>query len=395
MKVLIVDDDVARSAGLAGYLVDKLGLVRSCISLAHSVDDAKKVLRSEYFDALVMDVVLPKRAAETADAANGFALLSQVSRGNFLRKPEKIIGITANEAEIATYRRTFDDYCAVVIPAGAGSDRWRNSIKNAIEYANASRASRNSSKSPVVVFTVHGIRTFGEWQNRLERMVRAEVDDVEFHSYKYGYFSSIAFLVPFWRSVEVRRLKERVAPLLGGLAGKRVVVFSHSFGTYLATQAIRSLAHGIEDVELCLVCAGSVLPENFDWSFARPVAGLKVVNDCGCDDRILLLSKCFALGLGMAGRTGFNGFNDERFHNRWFAGGHSHYFDGEDFMSRYWVPLIADSRASTVVDHRSAPSTVGSLENSVASAISAIKPVAYLLIALAGIVLMGSALALV
>jgi hypothetical protein len=48
-----------------------------------------------------------------------------------------------------------------------------------------------------LIITVHGIRTFGQWQERLERLVTesTNLDDVEFINYKYGYFSVLAFII--------------------------------------------------------------------------------------------------------------------------------------------------------------------------------------------------------
>ncbi len=59
-----------------------------------------------------------------------------------------------------------------------------------------------------LVITVHGIRTFGQWQERLEVLVTDSSDeDIEFTKIDYGYFSVIAFFIPFVRWLATRRIK--------------------------------------------------------------------------------------------------------------------------------------------------------------------------------------------
>ncbi len=47
-----------------------------------------------------------------------------------------------------------------------------------------------------LIVTVHGIRTYGPWQERLERLVKNGPNnhDVEFVNYKFLYISTISFV---------------------------------------------------------------------------------------------------------------------------------------------------------------------------------------------------------
>jgi CheY-like chemotaxis protein len=376
MKVLIVDDDMRRAEALAAYLQSIPDQVE--VELADCTNQAKGLLRSKYYDALVLDVVLPKRSEEKGSSANSLSLLDQLSRNRLLRKPEKIVAITAHEDEIESFRAKFEEYCTAVVRASEPSDVWRLRISNAIRYTSSSKVSRATSQREVAVFTIHGIRTYGAWQDRLRALINERTDSVSFYTYKYGYFSAIALLVPPLRGIEVRRLHKRLLDVVSHIDEGRVLVFAHSFGTYLAAQTLRKALRGETlKVDLCLVCSGSVLHENFDWGFARRHANIRVVNDCGSDDLVLYLSKVFALGLGMAGKVGFNGFNDPRFVNRWFAGGHSHYFAGDDFMREHWFPMLTASELQCV-DKRGEPSLTSTIGDGVARFLGRIKPAVYL-----------------
>ncbi len=53
-----------------------------------------------------------------------------------------------------------------------------------------------------LTITVPGIRTFGQWQERVRRLVKHADRSVQPENYHYRYFSVIAFALPFlrWRA---------------------------------------------------------------------------------------------------------------------------------------------------------------------------------------------------
>ena len=58
-----------------------------------------------------------------------------------------------------------------------------------------------------LVVTVHGIRTYGNWQRELDELLRAAEPGVRVLRYQYGFFSSLAFLVPPLRWLVARRFR--------------------------------------------------------------------------------------------------------------------------------------------------------------------------------------------
>lgn len=197
-----------------------------------------------------------------------------------------------------------------------------------------------------IIITVHGIRTFGQWHERLERLIKAENPDVDVKRYRYGYFSIIAFLLPVVRHLAVIAFRRRFRELVTANPGAPISIVAHSFGTHIVAWALR----GMKAAELpnmpILILAGSVLKSDFDWSpLLRTKRFGHVVNDCGIDDDVLLLSQLCVLLTGMAGRVGFYGFSDSRLINRFFHGGHSHYFqspnlDDDAFMRDRWLTIL-------------------------------------------------------
>ena len=100
-----------------------------------------------------------------------------------------------------------------------------------------------------LIVTVHGIRTFGQWQERLEALVTAASAgtadsasaDVEFVNYKYGYFSVFAFILPFTRWLVVRQFRRTLIELCNAKPRTRIDLVGHSFGTHVIAWALAGL----------------------------------------------------------------------------------------------------------------------------------------------------------
>ena len=354
MKVLILDDDVERANSLKEYLYNDVVIPGAEITILTNIDEAKNIVKVKYFDVLVLDVVLPKRKAETPNFNNSFHFLHQISRSNFYKKPEKIIGITAHESDISNFKEEFEKYCLTVIEAANHMGGWREKIANSLGYTSESKFSRKICSQGLHIVTVHGIRTYGTWQNMFQSQTEMLIDNSLFHSYKYGYFSAFSLCLPFLRNKEVNNFYRNLKQLLEEHSDKKIVIFSHSFGTYVTVFALKKLIKENNNVPVeTLVLSGSVLKSNFDWSFLNK-NNIKVVNECAYQDKILLLSEAFVPGLGMAGKIGFKSFNNDRFVNRFYNGGHSSYFEKENFIKRYWIPLLTEDSLSTIgnVDER-------------------------------------------
>jgi tetratricopeptide (TPR) repeat protein len=210
-----------------------------------------------------------------------------------------------------------------------------------------------------LVISVHGIRTFGNWQERLERLLRAQAADRELTviNYKYGYFSILAFLVPFLRWLVVRQFRQFYVDVATGQGWDRIDLAGHSFGTHIIAWALYGIDSAARPQVNTIVLAGSVLKSGFPWQVLIGHGVTRVVNDCGIEDRTLILNQACVLGTGMAGRLGFSGGIGKTFRNRFFKCGHSGYFltaDSPDdkFMREYWVPPLLTDADPILVDER-------------------------------------------
>jgi len=353
MRILIVDDDAERARSLDAFLSEKQENANLIIAHSGNSQDALRQLSSSYFDVLILDVSLPRRMGDKASPDVGLRLLGDVARSSRYNKPERIIGMTAHLDSLPSFKKKFEEFCLIVVEANRNSTGWRAQISEAINYTSTSKVNRAIRDANIQVITVHGIQTFGGWQKRLKGLCDANIGRMPFYSYKYGVFSIPAFFVPFMRQREVKRLYDFFIGTFDANKNARFVIFCHSFGTYLVAHALRKVCTAREKVPVKLiVTAGSVLRSNFDWKYLRD-RGVDLVNDCADNDHVLYLSQALIVGCGMAGKVGFYGAHSEVQVNRFFLGGHSSYFDGDEFMIKHWLPLFS-GEAPEEIDLRTA-----------------------------------------
>jgi pimeloyl-ACP methyl ester carboxylesterase len=192
-----------------------------------------------------------------------------------------------------------------------------------------------------VVLLLRGLRTFGGWQERLRGLLAGR--PVEVVVYRYGRLGAPVFLVPGLRRLMVRRLQRflREDPTLR--AARRLDLVCHSFGSYLALQALAGLAPDEGPRVQTLILCGSVLKQSHPWAARvgpdRRVG--RVINECGERDVWPTMAQLFVVGMGAAGRYGFApGAAGPRVLDRFHPTLRHNDFFTARFMSRYWLPIF-------------------------------------------------------
>src|SRR6476660_1434532 len=80
-----------------------------------------------------------------------------------------------------------------------------------------------------LVVTVHGIRTYGVWQDRLTKLLDPQ-PGVTVCNYNFGYFSAFAFMIPPLRWLVTRRFRAALLREVHGQEWDRIDIVAHSFG---------------------------------------------------------------------------------------------------------------------------------------------------------------------
>lgn len=151
------------------------------------------------------------------------------------------------------------------------------------------------------LITAHGIRTRGDWQKTLT----PDLSDsgITIYHYDYGYYSLLSFLRPSRRQRQVEAFKDwyfanihanDLPPLFVG----------HSFGTYLAAEAMRKYSEIRFDR---MVLCGSIVEPAYPWKQAAENGQVRLVlNEIAREDIPVIVAQWFVKDAGPSGRRGFD-----------------------------------------------------------------------------------------
>ena len=342
MKVLIVDDSSNR-VDLILRTLHAIGDGKYLdISVCDSADAARRNLLAQY-DLLILDVLIPKKRGGTAQALHSVRLLNDICNPTtrFIR-PGLIIGITADIEELGVYREQFAEQAAIVLEGTPADAAWLKRLVEQVQSLLGSVKKISVQTKDRVVISVHGIRTYGHWQENLGSAVEAYSRSCERVEIKFGFLNVFFFLLPFVRRLVLRKVGQQLVNNLVKHQQKEILVVAHSFGTMAVFEALRGYTppRKLKGTILC----GSPLPSN--TNIDNIVANSEVTyNECGTWDLVLVAARLLAWGLGDAGRTGFIRENSGSFRNRYFKGGHSLYFevnsDQDYFYEIEWLKFLA------------------------------------------------------
>jgi nucleoside phosphorylase/CheY-like chemotaxis protein len=134
MNILIVDDQRDKLKKLLPVLEQSCGLSGSSLHVAYDAMQARQVLGEQYFDLLILDLLLPLRAADEPELKHSTDLLREISFGGTLKKPNFIIGITADGDAGLAARPVFADQLWTIVEVDETSDGWIQRILNCVSY---------------------------------------------------------------------------------------------------------------------------------------------------------------------------------------------------------------------------------------------------------------------
>ncbi len=204
-----------------------------------------------------------------------------------------------------------------------------------------------------IVVLIHGIRTLPKWNWTRHFELHLKYDK-RFKDWlrkraSYGYLRAFLIVIPWVRKLKVRWFKRYMRKLQKKYPDAKVNILSHSFGTYISYEAIRSAGKDgkapIKVNNLVLVAAIVSAHEDFKDTIEKGLIK-KVYNYCSYDDKVVRFNPF--------GHAGYHGFlspgKREHIEKPWpgvqnyrFEVRHSQWFDDElpDFYKK-WMDNIQE-----------------------------------------------------
>jgi hypothetical protein len=343
VRLVIVDDSEPRVALIKNTLSGVEFAKHLDVIYCGSADAGRRALMTPC-DLLLLDVLIPKKKNGTPQAKHSIELLTDIcsSKKSFIR-PRLIIGLTADVNELSSYQSVFANEATVVLRGTLSDVSWLTSLTQHVESLFGSNNKASRSSKDCLLISVHGIRTFGHWQENISKDIAEQSRSFECIELKYGFLDLVSFLFPRKREPVIERNALRLLKIIKDNQNREISIIAHSFGTFIVARALSdySLPNRMRSI---IFCGSPMLHQtNID-----DVVGASEItlNDCGVHDFVLLAARFFGPDLGDAGRIGFARENSDKFRNRYFRGGHALYFNTSKkaklFYEEFWLPIIIE-----------------------------------------------------
>lgn len=132
IRILVVDDLHSKRKKIVQTILDNHNILEKDIVQAKCTKEAKKILYKEYFDLMILDLVLPIDDAGETNAKNGADFLNEIGMNPSIKLPIHIVGISGHKEKIPDYNDDFTEKLWNLIDYEENSSVWEDQLKSII-----------------------------------------------------------------------------------------------------------------------------------------------------------------------------------------------------------------------------------------------------------------------
>lgn len=158
LKLLIVDDSESKCAEIRRELGMHAWRHEVDLTVARSVNGARKYLQLVPFDLLILDVALPNFDGESPVQDAGLTLLREITESDLYKKPRYVLGNTAHKDVIRQAESTFSNCLWRLVYSGVEDGAWVTAISKLLAHIEQAARDASSRKSMTDVCIVSALR---------------------------------------------------------------------------------------------------------------------------------------------------------------------------------------------------------------------------------------------
>ncbi|MDR2919916.1 MAG: hypothetical protein LBV72_11190 [Tannerella sp.] len=132
IKILVVDDLQNKREKIVKTILDNHDMLEKNIVQAKCVKDAKKHLYKEYFDLMILDLVLPIEESTECNAKNAVGFLNEIGINPSIHPPIHIVGISGYKDQVEEHHQEFSTKLWNLIDYDEISSTWEDQLKSII-----------------------------------------------------------------------------------------------------------------------------------------------------------------------------------------------------------------------------------------------------------------------
>ena len=132
IRILIVDDLQTKREKIFNTILDNHDILEKDIVQAKCVKEAKKILYQEYFDLMILDLVLPIEETGESNAKNATGFLNDIEINPSIHPPIHIVGISGYKDQVEEHHHDFSKKLWNLIDYEENSSNWEDQLKSII-----------------------------------------------------------------------------------------------------------------------------------------------------------------------------------------------------------------------------------------------------------------------
>lgn len=132
IKILVVDDLQSKREKIVKTILDNHHILEKNIIQAKCVNEAKKILYQEYFDLMILDLVLPVEEGGESNAKNATGFLNNIEINPSIHPPIHIVGISGYKDQVEEHHQDFSKKLWNLIDYEEDSSIWEEQLQSII-----------------------------------------------------------------------------------------------------------------------------------------------------------------------------------------------------------------------------------------------------------------------
>lgn len=132
IRILIMDDSDEKISRIRSVLTNKCLVEDSNIDEARSLNSGRKKLSENYYDLLILDLVLPINDGEEITPGKSEAFINELYTFGRLKKPNFVIGLSQYETKVLDNTQNFEDKLWKLIHYDLSSSDWEHLLLSAV-----------------------------------------------------------------------------------------------------------------------------------------------------------------------------------------------------------------------------------------------------------------------
>lgn len=132
IQILVVEDNEHKQSNIKQIILDNSNIKDNDLQIVSCIKDAKKLLYKNYYDLLILDLVLPIETGLEANAKNGVQFLEDIHSSPMIKPPIHIVGLSGFSDMVEEYHEQFSKKLWNLIDYRADSTAWHDQLKTII-----------------------------------------------------------------------------------------------------------------------------------------------------------------------------------------------------------------------------------------------------------------------